>query len=224
MYALSSNSNDTLVALLIVAALLVLRWAPARGAVGALAGLTKFAPLALAPLLLRGVDDWSAARRVVRSAVVFSIAFGVTALVVMLPVLLDGNLHAFWRDSIEYQSNRGSPFSVWGLWGGLALRAAARPGRGGGARDRRRGRTRARRGIIEVAALGAAVLIALQLGISHWFYLYIPWFFPLVLIALVAAHPAFGAVSGPAAASAEAPEPVPAPAGSIRPASAPLPS
>ena len=29
----------------------------------------------------------------------------------------------------------------------------------------------------------------MQLGIDHWFYLYIPWFFPLVMIALLGAHP-----------------------------------
>ena len=144
----------------------------------------------------------------------------------MLPVLLDGNFHAFWRDTISYQSNRGSPFSIWGLWGGigavqrlvqgaaaaLAIVVAAFP---------------RRRGLVEVAALGAAVLIALQLGISHWFYLYIPWFFPLVLVALVAAHPVLTgevvATEGDAA-SAGSPEPVPAPAGSTLPASAPLPS
>ena len=138
LYALASNSNDTLVALLVVLALLVLRWAPARGAVGALAGLTKFAPLALAPLLMRGLDDWSVSRRASRSAVVFSLAFAATALVVMLPVLLDGNFHAFWRDTISYQSNRGSPFSIWGLWGGIGAVQRLRPGRGGRARDRRR--------------------------------------------------------------------------------------
>jgi hypothetical protein len=38
-----------------------------------------------------------------------------------------------------------------------------------------------------VAALAAAVLIALQLGVEHWFYLYIPWFAPLVFVALLAA-------------------------------------
>ena len=36
-----------------------------------------------------------------------------------------------------------------------------------------------------LAALSAAILIALQLGVTHWFYLYIPWFFPLVMIALL---------------------------------------
>ena len=38
-----------------------------------------------------------------------------------------------------------------------------------------------------VAALGAAVLIALQLTVTHWFYLYIVWFLPLLLIALLGA-------------------------------------
>jgi hypothetical protein len=40
-----------------------------------------------------------------------------------------------------------------------------------------------------MAALAAAVIIALQLGIDHWFYLYIVWFFPPAMLALLAAHP-----------------------------------
>jgi len=52
-------------------------------------------------------------------------------------------------------------------------------------------------------------VIAEQLGIEHWFYLYIPWFFPLVMLALL------GRLSDPverpwAAASAPARSPVPA--------------
>jgi hypothetical protein len=39
---------------------------------------------------------------------------------------------------------------------------------------------------VTVAALGAAVLIALQLAVTHWFYLYLVWFLPLMLIALLA--------------------------------------
>ena len=35
------------------------------------------------------------------------------------------------------------------------------------------------------AAGSAAVVIATQLGIEHWFYLYIPWFFPLVMVSLL---------------------------------------
>ena len=53
-YALQSNANDSLVAALVLAAL-VLIWTPVgRGAMTALAGLTKFAPFALAPLFAAG--------------------------------------------------------------------------------------------------------------------------------------------------------------------------
>ena len=40
----------------------------------------------------------------------------------------------------------------------------------------------------QLAALGAAVLIALQLAATHWFYLYVVWFVPFVLVALFAAQ------------------------------------
>ena len=57
-FVLMSNSNDALVALLIVAALVAIRFSALRGVLGALAGLTKFAPLGLAPLLWRGSVRW----------------------------------------------------------------------------------------------------------------------------------------------------------------------
>ena len=41
---------------------------------------------------------------------------------------------------------------------------------------------------VQVAALGAAVLVALQLAVAHWFYLYIVWFAPFVLVALFALY------------------------------------
>ncbi len=50
-----------------------------------------------------------------------------------------------------------------------------------------------RRGMVEVAALGAAVIIALQLTANYWLYPYIVWFFPLVAVALFAGHPEHGA-------------------------------
>jgi cell shape-determining protein MreD len=39
-----------------------------------------------------------------------------------------------------------------------------------------------------MAALGAVVLIALQLTATHWFYLYIVWFPPFVLVACLGAY------------------------------------
>ncbi len=200
LYALSSNSNDSLVALLIVIALLVINWAPVRGVAAALAGLTKFAPFALGPLFLRGQGDWPRKR----SLLLYVIAYAATVVLAFLPVILDSNFHAFWHDTIAYQAGRGSPFSIWGLWGGLGLEQHLVEGAGAGLAVLVAFIPR-RRTIVEVSALAAAVVIALQLGITHWFYLYIPWFFPLVLLALIAAHPgserAYGDASAPGTAS-----------------------
>ncbi len=184
IYALSSNSNDSLVALLVVLSLLLIRSAPGRGIAGALAGFTKFAPLALAPLLFRGTGPWPRTRTLVVSA----IAFAVTAVIVMLPVLTQHNLHAFWHDSVAYQASRGAPFSIWGLWGGLSFEQHLVQGAAVGLALAVVVVPR-QRDVVVVAALGAAILIALQLGITYWFYLYIVWFFPLVMVALFGAYP-----------------------------------
>ena len=116
------------------------------------------------------------------------LAYGLTAFIVMLPVLLDNNWRAFWRDTISYQAGRTSPFTIWGLWGGLNVEQRLF-----------QGATVAmaisvmfvprRRGLIEVAALGAAVLIALQLSASYWLYSYIVWFFPWVAVAVFGSFP-----------------------------------
>ena len=116
------------------------------------------------------------------------IAFAATAVVVMLPVLTQHNLHAFWHDSVAYQAGRGSPFSIWGLWGGLNFEQHLVQGAAVGLALALVFVPR-RRDVVVVAALGAAILIALQLGITHWFYLYIVWFFPLVMVALLGAYP-----------------------------------
>ena len=184
IYALSSNSNDSLVSMLLVLTLLVITSAPARGVAAALAGFTKFAPLALAPLFMRGVDS----RLRARSVIPYAMAYGITGLVVMAPVLLGGNLSKFWHDTITYQAGRGSPFSIWGLWGGLGVEQHIVQGAAVALAIAVAFLPR-RRDVMQVAALGAAVLILLQLGITHWFYLYIVWFFPLVIVALLGVYP-----------------------------------
>ncbi len=40
-----------------------------------------------------------------------------------------------------------------------------------------------------MAALGAALLIGVQLTMHHWFYLYIVWFYPLLLVAMAVRSP-----------------------------------
>jgi hypothetical protein len=185
LWSLSSNTNDTLAALLVVLALLVVTSVPARGFAAALAGLTKFAPLALAPLFIRGIGEPRPRRR---SLLVYAVVYAATIGVAMLPVLLEHNWHAFWRDTISYQAGRTSPFTIWGLWGGLhlvqhlaegavvalALISAVLP---------------RRRTVLEVAAMGAAILIGLEMVANYWLYSYIVWFFPLVIVALFGSYP-----------------------------------
>jgi hypothetical protein len=185
LYALSSNTNDALVAATVVLALLTITSAPARGVAAAVAGLTKFAPFALAPLLLRGTAD----RPRERSAAAFIAAFGLAAFVTMLPVLLNGDLDYLWRDSIAYQSRRVTPFSLWGFYGGLGVLQHLLQGMAVGAAILFAFVPR-RRGVVEVAALGAVILIALQIVGNYWLYPYVVWFYPLVAVALFAGHPA----------------------------------
>jgi hypothetical protein len=183
-FALESNTNDAMVSLLLVLTLLFITSPPARGILLALASLTKFAPFALAPLFA----TYGATRpvaRYVRVAAPFAAAFAITIVLAMAQTLLDPGLSTFWDSTIGNQAGRDSPFSVWGQepsleWlhtavkaaaVGLALLVAFVP---------------RRRDPVTVAALGAAVLIALQLTVDHWFYLYLPWFLPFLFVALLA--------------------------------------
>jgi hypothetical protein len=97
----------------------------------------------------------------------------------------------FAERTFGYQLDRDSPFSIWG-WGQYraagvpdlhlvqqvlevlvvagALLAAFMP---------------RRKSILQLAALTGAVLIAFELVLTHWFYLYIPWFFPFVAFAVL---------------------------------------
>jgi hypothetical protein len=244
LFALESNSNDTLVGALVLAAVLAASSPPARGALGALAGLTKFAPLALAPLLAghgprgRPVQDGRpvpdgrprANRRRAWALCSYAAAFVIVAAIACLPALAHDSPATIWRQAIAYQANRESPFSVWGFYGGLGWAEHAVEGLAvllavGLALVPRR------RDLVGLAAGCAAVLIALQLGASHWFYLYIPWFFGLAALALLEplslpAQPQ-GAASGPArsslpaAASSSAPAPPSARGPLLRSQSAP---
>ncbi len=45
-----------------------------------------------------------------------------------------------------------------------------------------------RRDVRQVAALAAGVLIALQLTTTYWFYLYLVWIGPPILVAVLAAY------------------------------------
>jgi hypothetical protein len=199
LYALENNANDTLVAVLVAAALFAASRPALRGGLAALAGLTKFAPLALAPLFATyglspsaGVLDngvvvltvrapW---RAQVRRLLFFGLGFVAAAALAAIPALRHDTLHTIYERTLVYQANRGSPFSVWGLYGGLhGLQVAVEIAAVALALALAvilRGRD-----LVALAAACTAVLIAVQLGMDHWFYLYIPWFAAPALLALL---------------------------------------
>jgi hypothetical protein len=202
LFAMESHSNDALVSVLVVWALVAVAWAPVRGALVGLAAAAKFAPAVLAPLFARGAGRWRTWHVLAASA-----AFVVVVAAAFLPfVPSHGGLRQVYDRTAGYQAGRDSPFSVWGLYpalhwlqaaakvlaAGLALLVAFVP---------------RRRSLAQVAALGAAVTIALQLTVNHWFYLYIPWFAPLVLFALFSAYRSPVLAVEPELAEARRPEP-----------------
>ena len=175
----------------------------ARGAGVALAGWTKFAALLLAPLWLAYPNalGWpfrsgSAAPR--PHAWRWAAGFAVATLAAFAILLLEPDpLHAarvFGERTFGFQLDRESPFSLWGwgqyhaagvpdlhlvqqvlevllVAGAVALAFVPR-----------------RRSPLQLAALTAAVLIGFELVLTHWFYLYIPWFFPFVAFAVLSAR------------------------------------
>jgi hypothetical protein len=175
-FVLESNSNDAFVAALVLAALLAATSPPARGVLAAFAALTKFAPLALAPLL-------ATYRRSRRGVLLFAGAFAVAAVVASIPAFAHNTLATIFSRSVQYQADRSAPFSIWGLYGGLhveqtvvqALAVALALGLALQRRD----------DLARLAAAAAAILIAVQLGVTYWFYLYIPWFFGPAIVAIL---------------------------------------
>jgi hypothetical protein len=209
LFVLNSNANDSLVALLVVLAFGALLAPRARGALLALASAAKFAPLMLAPLF--AFYD----RRRVRDAALFTLAFAAVTVLVYVPLIPSGGIDAMWDRTVGFQLGRDSPFSIWGQHDGLhtlqnvvkgaaialALLVAFVP---------------KRKSPLQLAALGAAVLVALQLAISHWFYLYIVWWFPLAMIALLVHETAVAGRPEPATGYEAAASPARRESGSAR--------
>jgi hypothetical protein len=188
-YALLANTNDALMPAFLVWGFWLASSPTARGAATALAGWTKFAALLLAPLWLTYRSGLRPAS-VARFAGAFGVTTGLAFSILLLEPSLGMALQTFWDRTIGFQLGRGSPFSIWD-WGQyhaagipdlaslqtvvqvativLAGVVAAVP------RDK---------GPLELAALSAAVLLAIQLSLTHWFYLYLPWMLPFVLLAL----------------------------------------
>ncbi len=179
---LVKNTNDGLIAVFMVAILLALTAPAIRGVLLGLATAAKFFPALLLVLLAIGPEE--PGRRAVRKVLAgFVIAAGVSVALWLPP----GGLREMWDHTIGFQLTRTDIFSAWALHPALSpIKVAievATIALAGVLAVRPRGR----RSPAQVAALSAALFIALQLTLLHWFYLYIVWFWPLVLVAVLAA-------------------------------------
>ena len=191
-YASSSNTNDSIAPALLIWGFIAVTSPLARGAAVALSGWTKFASLLVLPLWL----GYPEARR---GRTLTLLSFALTTLIVFFVLFLEPNpLHAarvFYDRTVDFQIGRASPFSLWDwrqyhakglpnlqivqrvlqvvlLAGALALAFVPK-----------------RRSPLRLAAFTAALLIGFELVLTHWFYLYLPWFFPFVALALIGPLP-----------------------------------
>lgn len=210
-FALETNSNDSLVAATLIWGLVVARHPIGRGIMLGLALGTKFAPAILLPLWSRRPFPRPAPGR---NLLPFLGGLAIAAVLTGWVLLLDGTdgVRAFWSRTVGYQLDRDSPFSIWGQHPGLrpvqiglmvvvavAALAVLRWPR--------------RLDMLTMTALSGALMIGIELTVTHWFYLYIPWFLPFALVAMVPdwPPPRRARRAAPAPAQAPAPPPMPVP-------------
>jgi hypothetical protein len=188
-YALMSNTNDAIAPAILVWGFWLASSPTARGAATALASWTKFASLIVVPLWLTypsGLRRAPSLRFVAAFVGATALAF---AILLLEPSLRDA-VRTFWDRTVAFQFDRDSPFSIWD-WGQYHAR---------GIPDLASAQTVVqvctialagiaavvprRKGPLELAALTASLLLAFELSLTHWFYLYLPWVLPFVLLAL----------------------------------------
>jgi hypothetical protein len=182
MLACSSGSSDAVAAAFVAGALALAARAAAPSAALAAAGWVKLGPLALVPL-------WVARQRGRGVARALAGAGALTAALVAGLLALGGpGAVGDMASALSFQSERGSPMSLWALLElpaaqagfqaavvtGVVLAAVAVWRDAGLAADPRR-----------MAALAAAILLGVQLAANHWSATYLAWVFPLAALALL---------------------------------------
>ncbi len=214
-YASNSNTNDAIMPAFLIFGFWLVTSPWARGIFSGLAGWTKFGALLVVPLWA----TYPEFRRSRRTALLFAAGFAVATAAGFWILLLEPNpLHAarvFWDRTIPPQVNRQSPFSLWdwrqyhaGLpdlkWLQHVLQALLVAGAVVSPFLPRR------KTPLQLAALTGALLIGFELVLTHWFYLYLPWFFAFAAFAVLAGEPAPEAVSATEPNERETRELVPA--------------
>jgi hypothetical protein len=193
-YVSNSNTNDSIMPAFLIWGFWLCTSPWARGLFAAFAGWAKFAALIVAPLWA----TYPEFRRSRRTALWFAAGFALATAASFSILLLEPSpLHAvqeFWRRTVPTQVNRHSPFSLWdwrqyhaGLpdlaWLQKVLEVLLAAGAAAAAFLPRR------KSPLQLAALTGALLIGFELVLTHWFYLYLPWFFAFVAYAVLAAEP-----------------------------------
>jgi hypothetical protein len=190
-YASSSNTNDMIQPALLIFGFYFLTSPPLRGAFAAWSTLVKFSPLVVLPLWAgypNGRDLRSKLRFLIGLVLASLAAFSV---LLFAPNPAD-NFVVFVRHTFGYQFGRDSPFSLWDwrqyhakglpdlhilqhvLQAALVLGALALY------------RWPRHRSPLQIAAFTGALLVGFEAVLTHWSYLYLPWFFPFVAYAVVA--------------------------------------
>jgi hypothetical protein len=214
-YSSMSNTNDMIQPALLVFGFYFLTSPALRGAFSALSALVKFSPLVVLPLW-SGYPD----ARDKGSRGRFVAGLALASLAAFFVLFLDGrpwhDAVVFFHHTFGYQFGRSSPFSLWDwrqyhakgipdlhlvqrvlevalLAGALALYRWPR-----------------RRSPLQLAAFTGALLVGFEVVLTHWSWLYLPWFFPFVAFALLSPR-----AEQAAAAVAATPEPL---AGTLQPA------
>jgi Glycosyltransferase family 87 len=186
LYATNQNSNDIIVGAVAAIGLATATSPLARGMTVGAGFAIKLFPLILAPLWM--LHDFS--RRRVAPILKFVLG-GTVVLVLSFWVLALGgdpveNAKLFYERTFVVQSTRESPFSIFAqlpVLGALhlpltaavvllALLVAVVP---------------KKRTIRRLAAFSAALIIAFQLVLLHWFFAYVVWFEPFVFFVLLLA-------------------------------------
>jgi hypothetical protein len=197
------HTNDTLIAMLGVWALVALASPLVSGTLLGLATAAKFSPAGLLPLLA------APRQRGRKGALVYTGAFCAVTATAIGAWLPSGGIGYFWDRTIGFQLTRIDVSSPWALHPslhpiqmalevaavGLVILVAFVP---------------RERSLARVCALAGAITIAIQLPAQHWFYYYIAWFLPFVLVAVLAQRVE---VTAPATEPVEPSEPVGEPVG-----------
>ena len=196
-YVSNSNTNDAIMPAFLIWGFWLVTSHRARGFFAGLAGWTKFAALVVAPMWATYPEfRWDAGRRRMLWYLVGFAAGDDRRLLGAAPRAEPAPRCARLLGPDDPDPDRPR-LAVLDL--GLAPvprlghpRARLHPEGARGPAPRRRARARVRprqKSPLQLAALTGALLIGFELVLTHWFYLYLPWFFAFAAYAVLAGEP-----------------------------------